>query len=456
MTSRLESRLLDVLAASGLAPRVALVVDPFVARRGGDAAVDALDGARLLGLALALVTQLEAARHLAHRPLLLERIAASGPDSLRARGEELAAAAAATPPDLEGALDGLRLLRRDETLYAVALELGGLATFGELSDFLSRLAEAILQETLLRAQSSLGERAEGASLSVLGMGKVGGREFTLHSDLDLIFLCEGGIDAVARASRVAQRLIAYLTTRTGAGVAYAVDSRLRPSGSQGVLVTTLDSFARYQREEAQTWEHLALMRARVIAGDAARTRSVLSAVQDAVAGRGAPWTEVADMRRKVEEQRANDDGGRIAFKTGAGGLMDVDFLASGATLERGARARRPEIPGNAALLRAATSGAAIERLLAAYVRLRRLEAFARWVAGRALETLETASESFPLVEALVAPGEASGALARSALGARREIRSGFDAVVEAGTIEALGESAEAGGGAAPGSGGRPE
>jgi len=438
VTLPLEARLREVLAGSGLAERVGLVIDPFVARRGGDAAAASLDGARLFGLASALVTNLEAARYLAHRPLLLERIAAAGPDVLRARGPELLAAAAATPPDLEQALDALRLLRRDETLLAVALELGGVIGFEEFSVFLSQLAEAILAETLARAQRGLPGGEAAGSLAVLGMGKIGGREFTVHSDLDLIFLCQGGVDAVALASRVAQRLISYLTTRTGAGVAYAVDSRLRPSGSQGVLVTTFDSFARYQCAEAQTWEHLALMRARAIAGDVASAEPALEAVQGAIVGRHlAPWSEVADMRRKIEEQRANENGGRIAFKTGAGGLMDVDFLAAGATLERGAESPRPRYPSNAALLRAAAPGPAIERLLDAYAGLRHVEACARWVAGRALDTLETETEAFPCVAALALPGEPAAALGERVSTARREIRGAFNAVVEAGSVRAL-------------------
>ncbi len=438
MSARLEARLREVLAGSPLADRVALIVDPFIVRRGGDAAASALDGPRLLGLARALVTSLEAARYLAHRPLLLERIASADAATLRARGEELAVAAFSTPEDLEGALDALRLLRRDETLFAAALELGGLVAFPDVSVFLSLLAEAILKETLGRARRSLRERESASSLAVLGMGKIGGREFTFHSDLDLIFLCEGGVDVVVQASRVAQRLIAYLTTRTGAGVAYAVDSRLRPSGNQGLLVTTLDSFARYQREDAQTWEHLALMRARVVAGDQASAAPRLAAVRSALTGRRlAPWSEVADMRLKVEAQRAREEGGRIAFKTGPGGLMDVDFLAAGATLERGAQAPFPAFPSNPALLRAMATSAATEQLLAAYTLLRRVEACARWVLGRAADVLEPEAESFEAIAALAFPGEAKGALGAHVARARRTIRSAFRAVVESGAIEAL-------------------
>ncbi len=438
MTGPLVSRLREALAGSPLASRVDLVADPFASRRGGDAAVSALAGRPLLGLARALVTSVEAARFLAHRPRLLERIAHAGPDALRLRADELAAAAAAGPADLEGALDALRLLRRDETLFAASLQLGGLVPFEEASRFLSRLAEEILRTTLARAQESTGTQRSACSLAVLGMGKIGGREFTYHSDLDLIFLCAEGFETLAQASRVAQRLIAYLTTRTGAGVAYAVDSRLRPSGGQGLLVTTLDSFARYQRTEAQTWEHLVLMRARVVAGEAQKAAPALQSVQSDVAARGlAPWAAVADMRRKVEDQRGQEAGGRIAFKTGSGGLMDVDFLSAGALLERGAATPRPALPSNGALLRAAAPGEGAEHVLEAYEVLRRVEACARWVAGRATEVLDPEAESYPLVAALETPGEPPGALAERVAGARSVIRRAFSAVVDAGTIGAL-------------------
>jgi glutamate-ammonia-ligase adenylyltransferase len=438
MTSPLVSRLREALAGSPLEDRVDLVADPFASRRGGDAAVSSLAGKPLLGLARALVTSVEAARFLAHRPRLLERIAYAGPEALRLRAEELAAAAAAAPADLEGALDALRLLRRDETLFAASLHMGGVVPFDEASRFLSRLAEEILRATLVRAQASTGTRRGACSLAVLGMGKIGGREFTYHSDLDLIFLCAEGFETLAQASRVAQRLIAYLTTRTGAGVAYAVDSRLRPSGGQGLLVTTLDSFERYQRTEAQTWEHLVLMRARVVAGEAENAAAALQSLQRDVAARGvAPWAEVADMRRKVEDQRGQEAGGRIAFKTGSGGLMDVDFLAAGALLERGPTTPRPAVPSNGALLRAAAPGKEVEQVLEAYGALRRVEACARWVAGRATEVLDPQAESYPLVAAVATPGAPPGALAERVAAARSVIRRAFSAVVDAGTIGAL-------------------
>jgi glutamine synthetase adenylyltransferase len=143
------------------------------------------------------------------------------------------------------------------------------------------------------------------------------------------------------------------------------------------------------------------------------------------------------MRFKVEAQRAKEEGGRIAFKTGPGGLMDVDFLAAGATLERGAQARIPSFPSNPALLRAMAPGPATERLLAAYATLRRVEACARWVLARAADVLEPETESFESIAALALPGEPAAALATLVADARRTIRGAFRAVVEAGTIAAL-------------------
>lgn len=436
MSRGLADRLREALEGSPLAPRVDLVLDPLVLRRGGDAAVARLEGPVLAGLARALVTSVESARFLAHRPVLLERLACAGPDTLERRAAELAAAAAATPPDLEGALDALRLLRRDETLLAAALDFGAVVPFEEVSAFLSVLAEAILEETLARAHVGVAGGDGPPSVAVVGMGKIGGREFTHHSDLDLIFLCGGGLESLPRASRVAQRLISYLTTRTGAGVAYAVDSRLRPSGNQGALVTTFESFVRYQREEAQTWEHLALARARTVAGDIAGGRAALEEVRGARAGFGPEgWKEVADMRRKVETQRADESAGKIAIKTGPGGLMDVDFLAAGAALEKAPGRAAPVLPGNAALLRGAVPGAGTEHLVEAYTLLRRVEARVRWVLGRAAEVIDPAADRFEALLALLSQDESG--LRRSVEEARRTVRSGFRAVVEAGTCDAL-------------------
>ena len=110
-----------------------------------------------------------------------------------------------------------------------------------MSEYLSIVAEATTRAALALARREL-RGADHGAFAVIGMGKIAGREFTYHSDLDLIFLY-GGDTEIDRASRLGQRLISYLTTMTGAGIAYEVDTRLRPSGQQGMLVA---SFAGYE------------------------------------------------------------------------------------------------------------------------------------------------------------------------------------------------------------------
>ncbi len=440
--SSLEARLAEALGAPALTARLRIVGEPFLARRADDAAALRLAGGALRGLARVLATSAQDARLLASRPALVERIAAvdagtggAARDALVRRAAEIAAEEPTEPAaDLEAELDELRLLRRTETVFAACLHLGGLAEFPEVSAFLSAVAESTVRRALVQAQA-VGSREH--PISVIGMGKIGGREFTYHSDLDLIFLHGGGPETIARASRVAQRLVAYLTTMTGAGVAYAVDARLRPSGRQGMLVTSFDAFAEYQGRDAQPWEHLALMRARAIAGQIGAASEALDRARSQVlALERPPWPEVADMRARVEAERGDESDGRIAFKTGPGGLMDVDFLGAGAVLERGAQRKPPDVPGNPALLRSMAHGEGVESLITAYTDLRRIEAAARWVSGRGVDALEPGAESFAFSAALMDAPRPRDLLER-VHETRAAIRRAFSAVVRAGSIAAL-------------------
>jgi glutamate-ammonia-ligase adenylyltransferase len=435
MTRSLEQHLGDALAGTVLADRLRTNGAAFLELRADDLAARNLKNGALIGLARLLATQPEVAGFLSHRPHLFERIAQESPGSLARRQRELQDdRIRGDAADLESALDGLRILRREETCLAACHDLGGLASFEEVSDFLSVLAETIAQRALDLAEASA---AAEQTLSVIGMGKIAGREFTYHSDLDLIFLYEGGPDAIAQASRAGQRLIAYLTTMTGAGVAYAVDTRLRPSGQQGMLVTSLDAFERYQCENAQTWEHLALLRARAIAGNREVAQRLLDHVRARVLSRGvAPWKDLAPLRQRVEQERAPSWEGVIPLKTGAGGLMDVDFLAGGAVLERGVRAF-PTLPSVTAMLRAVVQGQRVDQLLADYHLLRVTEARARWVAGRAVEDLRTADGELAVIAELVEPGLASEELLARIDAARRRNREGYAAVIAARSIDAL-------------------
>jgi glutamate-ammonia-ligase adenylyltransferase len=222
---------------------------------------------------------------------------------------------------------------------------------------------------------------------------------------------------------------------TGAGVAYEVDTRLRPSGQQGMLVTSLDGYERYQTRDAATWEHLAMLRARPIAGATQPAAERLGAVRAQVLPHPKPpWRELAALRQRVIDERARGDDGISAFKTGAGGLMDVDFLAGGGLLERGAR-RFPAIPSVRAMLAAAGGADFGEALLADYHWLREVESCARWVAGRSVERLPG---ELATVAELAVPGAGSEALRERVAAARTRIRAAYDRVVAQDSIAALG------------------
>jgi [glutamine synthetase] adenylyltransferase / [glutamine synthetase]-adenylyl-L-tyrosine phosphorylase len=433
--SELAKRFDEALADGPLDARRAPASTRFAEQRGRDAAARRLPAPVLLGLARLVATQPELASFLANRPAWLDRAAELGPDTLVQRGAQLGGENAELASlDLEGALDALRLRRREEMALAACAHLGGIAPFESVSEFLSLLAEATTRDALDLARRHLRGGADpGDAFAVVGMGKIAGREFTYHSDLDLIFLY-GGAAAIDRASRLGQRLIAFLTTMTGAGVAYEVDTRLRPSGQQGMLVASFEGYERYQTREAATWEHLAMLRARPIAGaiDAAseRLRAVRAHV---IPCAEAPWPELASLRARVVAERARGDDGAAAFKTGVGGLMDVDFVAGGGLLERGTRAF-PELPSVRAMLAAAGAADAADALLADYQRLRRVEACARWAAGRSVERLP---DELAVVAELFQPGSGPETVRDEVAAARRRIRAAYDRVVESGSIAAL-------------------
>jgi glutamine synthetase adenylyltransferase len=429
-------RLQEALAGSALGGPLPPAVLSFAERRGDDEAARRLSDPALRGLARALVARPEVAGFASHRPAWLARAATLAPGALARRAEELARGPGVLALDLEEALDALRLRRREEMALAACADLGGLEPFEAVSEFLSLLAEHILGQALGLALREV-RRAGEAGFAVIGMGKLAGRELSYHSDLDLIFLVRGGAEQIDTAARIGQRLIAYLTTMTGAGVAYEVDTRLRPSGRQGMLVTSYEAFLRYQTQQAQTWEHLALLRSRVIAGELERGQATLDRIRSRVLAAGtAPWEYLADLRKRVHGERGQESATSAAIKTGRGGLMDVDFLAEGGLLERGA-ARLPELPAIPALLRASGGGPRVEALARDYAWLRLVEARARWLAARGVEAVELAPPVGPIVSELVEPGLGAEELGRRIDAARARIAAAFDEVAAAGTIRAI-------------------
>jgi glutamate-ammonia-ligase adenylyltransferase len=190
-------------------------------------------------------------------------------------------------------------------------------------------------------------KVEGGRVAILGMGKLGSRELTAGSDVDLILLYDHDTEAGASDGekplapshyfiRMTQRLIAAVSAPTAEGVLYELDLRLRPSGNKGPVATHLEAFAKYQNGEAWTWEHMALTRARAVAGDAtlakaidAEIRHVIDAPRDAAK----VGKDALEMRRMIAQEKPPRDAWDI--KLMPGGLIDLEFIAQVAVLTRG-------------------------------------------------------------------------------------------------------------------------
>jgi glutamate-ammonia-ligase adenylyltransferase len=274
------------------------------------------------------------------------------PPRREALAQELSARLAHIPPDdEEQQLEALRHFKQSNTLRVAAADVAGAVPLMVVSDHLTELAEVVLNEALHMAWRDLvarhgrpGGPVEGMGFVVVAYGKMGGIELGYGSDLDLVFLHgnQEGITDGPRPlecpvfyARLAQRLIHVLNTRTPSGILYEVDTRLRPSGGSGLLVSTVDAFAEYQRNQAWTWEHQALVRARPVSGDPslARTfeavrREILGRIRDSEALR----SEVAAMRVRMREGLSKASAGQFDIKQDPGGIADIEFMVQYAVL----------------------------------------------------------------------------------------------------------------------------
>lgn len=269
--------------------------------------------------------------------------------------------------DLEQQMEALRHFKLAHGLRVAASEIAGTLPLMKVSDYLTWLAEAILEQVLALAwRQSVAKygtprRPDGSlcdpDFIIVGYGKVGGIELGHGSDLDLVFIHDGDpqaetdgpkpIDGAQFFTRLGQRIIHLLTTQTPSGQLYEVDMRLRPSGAAGLLVSSLGAFQRYQENEAWTWEHQALVRARVLVG-CRRVGAAFEQVRAVVLGRPreleALRTEVSEMRAKMRDNLGSREtaGGTSAeafeasapfdLKQDAGGIVDIEFMVQYAAL----------------------------------------------------------------------------------------------------------------------------
>jgi len=321
--------------------------------------------------------------------------AALGPDA----GEEEAQRAFVT---------ALRVAKRRVMVELAVADLAGSIGIRETTRMLSDLADAVLEHTARRV---LGEEPRG--LALLALGKLGGRELGYGSDLDLIFVFDPDAapsrdEASSHFSRLAQRIIRLIAEPGAAGPGYELDTRLRPSGSQGLLVTSLGAFARYHgvllpeaeligpsvSSSGAPWERQALIRARFCAGDPELGRRAVAVAEQAAYEGGAPDVHALHrMRLRMQHELARERPGRYDLKTGKGGLLDIEFSVQWLQMRNGADHR----------VRSTDTGTALESLYAlgeierrrfdelreGYRFLRRLEQRIHVLTGRSASVIET-------------------------------------------------------------------
>ncbi len=251
--------------------------------------------------------------------------------------------------DDEQQLEALRQFKQAQMLRVAAADIAGTLPVMKVSDHLTWLAEAIVDAVVQQAWVNMVARYgtpkhldenSGRGFAVIGYGKLGGWELGYSSDLDLVFLHDCPADVVTDGPReidgrqfylrLAQRIMHLFSTRTSSGILYEVDARLRPSGAAGMLVTTADGFADYQQNEAWTWEHQALVRARVIYGSAqlsARFTEIRNQILTSERDGERLRKEVSEMRDKMYQHLSGHHSDRFDLKTDPGGITDIEFIA---------------------------------------------------------------------------------------------------------------------------------
>ncbi|MEC4748395.1 bifunctional [glutamate--ammonia ligase]-adenylyl-L-tyrosine phosphorylase/[glutamate--ammonia-ligase] adenylyltransferase [Methylomicrobium sp. Wu6] len=261
--------------------------------------------------------------------------------------------------ELEQTMILLRQFKQQRVLKVVAADLMGAIPLMVVSDYLTYIAESIVEKVVERAWLALvqkygkppGSDGVHSGFAVIGLGKFGGIELGYGSDLDLVFIydCLDGhastsgdkpISTAQFYGRLGQRVRHILDTRMLSGVLYEVDMRLRPNGDSGLLVCHINGYEDYQKNQAWTWEHQALVRGRFIAGDPklkekyeAVRHMILSLPRDADALK----KEVRDMREKMRAGLATKDAGKFDLKQSRGGIADIEFIVQYGVLSQAAK-----------------------------------------------------------------------------------------------------------------------
>ena len=297
------------------------------------------------------------ARQLAETPLLLDELLNAEslyhPPAKEELDDDLRQQMLRTPyEDLEEQMESLRHFKKAHILRVAASELSGTLPLMKVSDYLTWIGEVVLDHVVdvafanLVSRHGYPRRPDGSAcdkdFAIIGYGKLGGLELGYTSDLDLVFVHDADpeqstdgnkpIDNAVFYTRLGQRIVHILNTQTPSGQLYEVDMRLRPSGNSGLLVSTLPAFEKYQRNDAWTWEHQALSRARGVAG-CSRTLAAFEQLRhDILCQHRDPAQlrrEVVDMREKMRASLGTPESKQSTVfhtKHDAGGLVDIEFL----------------------------------------------------------------------------------------------------------------------------------
>jgi glutamate-ammonia-ligase adenylyltransferase len=351
-------------ARANLIELVPVIIDQFARAESPDAALVAFDrflaglhaGGRFLSLlrqhpdvirfiALILGAAPRLAEILAQHPHVIDplidpRFFGLLPDEGRLEAE-LARALAETR-SYEEMLDAIRRFGQEHMFLIGARILSGSVSAEQVGEVFARLADVLIRALRARVVddfAAIHGRLPGEQTAILALGRLGAREMTATSDLDLIVIYDFDAEhpnsdgkrplyGAQYFARLTQRLISALTVRTNYGVLYPVDMRLRPSGRSGPLATQIDGFISYQQREAWTWEHMALTRARIVCGPPtfsarieAAIREVLCRTRDA----RAIAEDVLEMRAAIAKEKGDADPWDLKYAAGA--LVDIEFIA---------------------------------------------------------------------------------------------------------------------------------
>jgi glutamate-ammonia-ligase adenylyltransferase len=392
------------------------------------------------------------AEHLSRRPGLLDAVLAPDffdPVPSKTRLAEELDAALAQARDFQDVLDLSRRWANDRKFQAGTHILHHTAEVEESGRALSDIADSVilaLGDPVLEEVARVHGRVPGAGLAVLALGKLGAREMTVSSDLDLIFVYEAEPSAESSDGpkplpvsqyygRLAQRLINALTALTGEGRLYEIDMRLRPSGKAGPIAVSLNAFRRYQESEAWTWEHMALTRARVVAGDPGLAERIEAAITQVLTAPRDPerlLADVAEMRARIARERQAASLWEV--KDLRGGLVDLEFLAQYLQLRHSEA--HPEVLDRstqnafAMLAKAGVLGTSLAgRLIAATRLIRQVQGFLRLTVSEAFDE-EAAPEGLKSALARATGAADFAALKADLFGTAQAAHEAFVEIIE--------------------------